>query len=246
MIAEELEGLCTKVDELPEIMMPNYVLVKVDLIHTIEKSGILISGDTSYSAKTSQGETITPAEYLPRSGTVVAMCEELVFDTEVNGKESEMESLAWETTIEVNVGDKIFFSYFKALSSAKLMYGGDMYFAIRYDSIYAVYRDNTPIPVNGWILFEDVEKEFKTSLIIPDTVKKVNTAIGRCVGVSKPNTAYLNKNLSDGIEVQVGDICRFLGRLDEAKLYLESKMNQTYDRKFFMFQRKDISFIERD
>lgn len=74
-----------------------------------------------------------------------------------------------------------------------------------------VLRDEdiyTVIPLNGQIICEPKEKEFKTSLILPESVnlkmRDKKTVICRFVG--SPNTDYLHEVYCDSTEIKSGDV----------------------------------------
>lgn len=71
---------------------------------------------------------------------------------------------------------------------------------VRGEEIYTV------IPLNGMVICEPVEKEIKTSLIIPDSLRMRDKKMVICRFVGSPNTEYINDVYADSTEIKSGDV----------------------------------------
>lgn len=147
--------------------------------------------------------------------------------------------LPWETTMDLKVGDTVWFDYMDGMNSTSFIIDDDEYRLIPYASCYIAIRDSqmeNPICLNGYILFEDV--------LLPDdgfsSERKVDPLKGKIHALAAPVEHYLDYWTED-IEVAVGDLVVF--RQKFPKVYLErQKYFQQLDKKLFRGQRKDIVF----
>lgn len=173
-------------------------------------------------------------------------------------------SLNYETKNELNVGDRVAFSYtahMYAMENGAIIDTdhGPMYF-IKYDSIYmSVDTNHVPLKmINGYILVKpeikkNIEKDgaleyskSKSGLIIPNLKTTENRTRKNMHGVvlcaGKPIGGYHQlENVKDpNVEVNAGDRIIFDPR---GSRRLESINHQEYsDTELYLIQRKDIYF----
>jgi len=91
--------------------------------------------------------------------------------------ESLTKDYMYGTTMELKVGDRIIFYYLaidrsrdgETITHTKMI--GDNY-VIPYHFVFVAIRGKEVIPVNGWVIGEGDPEEHKTSLILPDMVKR--------------------------------------------------------------------------
>lgn len=234
----------------------NYVLVKCDWelgsVNKIPGSELYVDG------------SINKEMHAPTSAEVVAVCKKIVYNGRaikkvVDDKQLRQRlhnsSLNWETTLEVNPGDKVHFHYLQIFKSSEegkyveiynpVTYSKERFYLIRYDSLFAVEDDNSVKPINGHVFVEILnEDEIRTSGLIIKSKRR--WGFGRVKYISeKMNTDYMSGDeMSDlGTEsVTVGDtICfsRFKKSGVGYELYTkESKLHGLY-----RLQRKDILMV---
>lgn len=134
----------------------NNVIIKLDL----SQENITIAGSKEIKIDTS----FNPEQHAAITGTVIAVCDKLHFNT-IPGQSH---SLDWDTDMEVQPGDYVI-SYY--LSSVNAMAGDGRvfmdelkhkYIILKYDKIFAARRGDTVIPVNGFNLLTPIlESELK-------------------------------------------------------------------------------------
>lgn len=210
----------------------NMVLIKVPDFEKerVTKSGIIldVNPDTQYF---DEGSGSHMADLARVMGFVEKVPPALLPDGDI---------LPWETTMDLEVGDTVWFDYMDGLNSTSFIIGDDEYRLLPYASCYIAIRDShqttKPICLNGYILFEDVLK--------PDdgfsTERKVDDFKGKIYAAGGPVTHTLDY-WTEKIEVEEGDIVQF--RMKFPKVYLErQKYFQQLDKKLFRGQRKDIVF----
>jgi hypothetical protein len=147
--------------------------------------------------------------------------------------------LPWHTTMDLQIGDTVFFDYMDSLHATSFIVGEDEYRLIPYASCYIAYRDSqseNPICLNGYILFEDVLK--------PDDGfsphREVDPLKGKVYAIGEP-VEHCLAYWTEDIDVGVGDYVQF--RKKFPKVYLErQKYFQQLDKKFFRGQRRDIVY----
>lgn len=147
--------------------------------------------------------------------------------------------LPWKTTMDLQVGDMVWFDYMDGLHATSFIVDDDEYRILPYASCYIAIRDSryeNPICLNGYILFEDVLK--------PDDGfsphRKVDDLKGKIYAIGDPVVHYLDY-WTENIEVAIGDHVEF--RKKFPKVYLERQKHfQQLNKKLFRAQRKDIVF----
>ena len=132
-------------------------------------------------------------KYSVSSGTVVAVCERLTKDYDFG------------TTVEIQVGDQIIFSYMaidrdphqsETITHDRKI--GDDYI-IRYNEVYCAVRNEEIIPVNGWVILEGMMEETKAEgIIIPEQYKETRSQIHCTIRhLGRPNTHYTSPMFKD-------------------------------------------------
>lgn len=146
-------------------LLRNYVLIKPDATNTFTLS----TGNDLYFDNRFEEQKAAP-----QSGTVIAVPEKLTFSH--NPGEN---SLDYQTDMELIVGDRVIFNYnAKAEAMAMGMVLGDDFF-VRYDMIYVAVRDESVICVNGTVIVEPENEEFRTKLFLPEYLRnKVKKTTG--------------------------------------------------------------------
>jgi co-chaperonin GroES (HSP10) len=209
----------------------NMVLIRVPDFNKerVTKSGIIldVNPDTQYF---DQGTGSHMADLARVIGIVEKVPPSLLPDGDI---------LPWKTTMDLLVGDTVWFDYMDGLNATSFIIGDDEYLLIPYASCYIAIRDSrfeNIICLNGYILFKDV--------LLPDDgfspERKIDPLKGKIHAIGNPVEHTLDYWTED-IEVAVGDHVEF--RKKFPKVYLErQKYFQQLDKKLFRGQRKDIVF----
>ena len=206
----------------------NMVLIKVPDFkkERVTKAGIIldVNPDTQYF---DQGEGSHMADLARVVGIVEKVPPGLTPDGDIQ---------PWETSMDLQVGDTVWFDYMDGMNATSFIMGDDEYRLIPYASCYIAYRDSRFVTLNGYILFEDVFQP-KDEL---EHIDKVDPLKGKVYAVADPVVHTLDY-WTEQIDVAVGDTVEF--RKKFPKVYLErQKYFQQLDKKLFRGQRKDIVF----
>jgi hypothetical protein len=192
---------------------------------------------------------VAPEMHAPTRGTIVNICKELNFY-----------AMPWLTTIEAKIGDEVISSYESILycfndgdsSRTFVDENNDKYFLLDYSDLFIAIRDNEVIPLNGYVICEPMEESVKSTLFIPDQLKKFNSdKFGKVAYIGSVNKEYyitngnkdIRHDLKDAADVSVGDIVIFDKNCD---LPLEYDLHQSLDgrkKTFFRFNRCYIKAI---
>ena len=230
----------------------NHVLIKPDrrndevLIGTDDKFKLYL--DTSWA----------DGEHVCVTGTVVAVPDTL------HHIRSEIPLMDWQTTMELAVGDKVWYDFVAGKNAfgndrhTDLRFfevGDDVYIAIQYSECFVARRGDQTIMLNGYILAEPIEEELKTTIELPDFLKKSRSAkFAKVVFVGSCNKSYLtlDRGLRKGVwingdtdEISVGDVVAFSPFTD---IELEYELHAKFDGKktFLRIQRKYVNAIIKE
>jgi co-chaperonin GroES (HSP10) len=165
-------------------------------------------------------------------GKVIAVPEKLTKD------------YAYGTTVEIKAGDIIIFYYLAIemtrdgdkIAHSKMI--GDNYI-INYDKVFACVRDGEVIPVNGWVIAEQIEEIEDTKLIVN---RKKSKLICKILYKGTPNAHYKDELYKDVIEddsLSTGDrVVLPAWRV----LPFEKEEHSIVKGNLVRFQRKDIDW----
>ena len=147
----------------------------------------------------------------------------------------------WKTTMDAKPGDKAIVSFHDSLNCSVVISGGHEYRILRYFSIITLIRNKKLIPVNGYMLFTQVPVKYKTTLAVPDFMKKkLDLRYGVIEHLAPPNEYYTKEDKQDldkGIDVKKGDKVVFISPLDLYAPKLESEIHSTLGKKYRYCQR---------
>ena len=172
-----------------------------------------------------------PAEHTNRISEVILPPESLFFNDKSN------RSLPWKTEIEIKKGDIVWHDFMAANNCIVIKTDKqpeEEYKLLDYNDIYVIKRNGDLIPINGYILCEEV-KEKKSDLEISE---KTDKRFGRVAYVGKKNKRYQNPHITEDIDISVGDI--IIKRRADVHILLESEDHRQLDKPYFIIQRKDI------
>jgi co-chaperonin GroES (HSP10) len=149
--------------------------------------------------------------YIVRHGKVVRVPDKLTFwDTDKTG-------ITWKTTMDVKVGDVVWFYGITSHSSEKITFEGKKYIFVRYDDLYIAKRDNDIICLNGNVLMKPL---YKTVKALAYEKEEVDTVFAEIYKVGKINLSYQNETMMDDPDLRVGMKAFIFGM---AVRYLEMK-----------------------
>lgn len=218
----------------------NHVLLEVDFLRHKKiafQSGTEIIIDPEFSKE----------KHANNTGIVVQVPESLYYNN--NGTDV-MQSMEFNTDIEVKIGDKVFFHYLQinAIIAERKHFerDGKFYAFIRHDSLFCGIRNDEIIMFNGWMLLEpiDLAVDEKSAVVttLPKDRQKKDPLKGRITHIGGLVKEYFyGKDDTDvGIEVAKGDVVIFLPHSD---IPLEYKLHQSLDKKYYRVQRKEVLSI---
>lgn len=180
-----------KVENIEDIKFPytsNFVIVEVKEKndHIKLKNGLKLYVDTSYNK----------SEHADRVFAVVRPPEKLYFS-----KKPHATAMTWETEQELKAGDDVLIGFMHSLNMPMIKCKEKEYFLAHYSELYCARRNGEYIPLNGYVIMDEVIREER---LLDYTVDKVdNRGVIKYLG--KPNKQYMEKEYSDGADVSVGD-----------------------------------------
>jgi len=192
--------------------------------------------------------TYNPQNFVPRTGTVVLTPKELIYNN------SEYTSW-WDTDIEVQAGDEVYCSYFEILLALGrlinptlpehetkpeyIVKDGYIHVFIKYNAIIFAKRQETIIPVNGFMLVEPLKEKIIITKIELTEARKNNTSesFGRVAYIGKPLRAYKGIKTNDNGDIKTGDVVWFKPL---SSINLEYLLCSTMGRQYYYMQRLAI------
>jgi co-chaperonin GroES (HSP10) len=239
-------------------VLNNMVLVKTYNYNNITKAGIHIAPSFLKEIP----------DHAIRCSIVVRVPDKLMYRdnspiTMYPGKPIPMD---WETEMELQEGDIVFHDYLDSMNAQLIKYEGDEYRLIPYSGCYVAKRlmrgfsydgakekshiiiegENVykVIPLNGYVLCEEVEYEIKA---ISYTKKVTDPRKGKVKFIGKPNKKYFHKNRTDeNREIKKDDVIFLFKQYSGRKIYLEDPVHRLFNgnRTYFVVQRFKIGGVE--
>lgn len=151
--------------------------------------------------------------------------------------------MMWRTTMELQVGDVVWYDYLMSLNSDSFIVDGVEYKLMDYDYLYVAKRGEKIICLNGYCLFSPKKDELSTNsdLIIIHDGNDIRLA--KMIYSSPPNVEYDNEWVDDG-NIDVGDMCIF----SMPPIMLEAEYHSLFDgkRQYRISQRRYLYGYVRD
>ena len=158
--------------------------------------------------------------------------------------------MPWETTIETQEGDMVWFNYMQTLLSFKKgnYYkgpNGELYILVKYSELSVAKRGDEVIPLNGYCLLEPIGSSLNNraesiGLVLPEAAKgQVDNRKAVVAYVGTPNKRYLNSIYKDAKGLKIGDEVL----MDKnCTVPLEASEHATFDggKKYFKVMLRDI------
>lgn len=211
-----------KSDDLRFVPCNNKVLCKVEVLDGFDKSRGFFTGNAEWS---NEGQMVT------RYGSIVALPKKLSF----REKPQDL-GLEWKTSLEAKVGDIAYWGIMEGANCPLIQVGEETYYLIDYAEIRLLKREEEIIPVNGFVLLEEVKEGQKGSIIAPESFKKTDKKRGIVRYLGRRNECYY-PDIHYDAHLEVGDTVLFgAGVLTE----LEDERYFSVARGLFYAQRRWI------
>jgi hypothetical protein len=233
-----------EINKLPESVMPNYVMVKLDGINKDRrtKGGIYITSGRSDDVL----DNLEIFNQIDRHGTVVKVPPFLIFEP------GNQFSLAWKTKIEVEIGDRVWMRQIEANVASRVKIGENYYKIVRYDSLNVAKRGDKVIPLNGQVLMQQIFKESSKLIKQPFRINYKDRGIVKYCGT--PNEDYIDNYYRKGGQIinseyftdegiiKEGDIVHYqiVENQNMDEIFLESELFPTFGEKVKLCQRRHI------
>lgn len=158
------------------------------------KTGIELFVDNSYQI----------GQHAVRSGKIAKVPKKLVFwdEDDING-------LYWKTTMEVKVGDEVWFYGMSAHSGEKIKCNDKLYVIMNYADLYVAKRNGVVVCLNGNVLLKPL---FKTEKALSFEKQYIDPDFAEIAYIGSCNTEYEaeyradDENLKSGMRVCISGI----------------------------------------
>lgn len=218
------------IDEMTLSAYSNMVLIKIPDFEKDRKTKAGVILDVNPDVQYLDGE----GSHMADLARVVGVVEKVP-----PGLLPEGDLLPWKTTMDLKIGDMVWFDYMDGLHATSFIVDDDEYRLIPYASCYIAIRDSrmeNPLCLNGYCLFEEV--------LLPDDGfsphRAVDQSRGKVYATGDP-VEHANNYWTDLIDIDKEDIVVF--RKKYPRVFLErQKYFQQLDKKLFRAQRKDIIY----
>jgi co-chaperonin GroES (HSP10) len=209
----------------------------------VRPSGLIIVKDLEFFISTSKEsvEALDQSAHLDRYGIVRKIPDKL-----------DCKKMDWETEIEIQVGDMVWFDYHSAHHCPIIQVEDKKYRVLEYYNLIVAKRNwlwtlnikiqkkvsfnPEIIPLNGYCLFEEISELPKTKLIIP--FQHIDKKIGIVKFIGNKNKSYKNKKKFDDMDFKVEDKVIFR---NEVNNLLENSMHRIFsDGDLRYNQRTDV------
>jgi len=210
-------------DELDKLNIPfasNMVIVHVPHKNenTRTNAGVYVVGDTDFSVH----------HHVERWGYVYALPSS--FEYELS---RDMEQ--WDTDVECEVGDKVWFDYRAALNAYTFVVNGEWYKLLKYSHLYVAIRGEDIIPLNGYVLFKRFIPEKESEFLLDSDPDE---RFGIVAYAGSKNKRYRIDMFSDDIDIKNGDHVVF--EEGTACFDMEYELHEVFGESVVLQQRKRI------
>lgn len=226
------------------ILPPNQVLVESAITSEgLKTKGGVTAGfneDTVYA----EGDNAWNADLCIPYGTVYRAPQKLYFN------EKDDASMMWECDMELQKGDKVWFSIIESYNAMTFKVGDRYFKLIPYSDIYALKRyadaldpNGSIVVLNGYVLCEPVNLK-KISDLDVVSEDKIDTTKARVKFFGTPNKRYKDKSSVDFQELHEGDMV--LLAKGTPLMFLERKKYFAQfdgDNLYWVIQRRKIMAI---
>jgi co-chaperonin GroES (HSP10) len=175
---------------------------------------------------------------------------------EVWGAPKYLRGKNWNTTVELQEGDRVVVHYlaisnaFKPESFQAVIEGNDLYVFVNYESIYAIIRDGVIIPINGYLLVEPCEnpewirlqermKAIGQEAVRLSTKNNTDVVYGIIRYIGKPVERYAGGKTDNGFDVKQGDTV-VMRRISDIPIEFDLHAKFDSGKKYWRVQRRNI------
>lgn len=203
----------------------NSVLVRIDDRHDKITHGTLtLHLDTSFEV----------GKHAANKGVVIKVPDKFVYSEKPLPNTGE-----WDTEIEVEENDLVYFDYLTGIECSKIECKGELYYVLPYHVLYVARRGEAVIPLNGYVLCSPIIKEegYKDFKFERENPKyAIVEYAGSC------NKRYRQKRYYDDPEVRVG--CKIVYGLP-VNLFLEQEEHSSFNgtKRYKIVQRRHLTGI---
>ena len=212
----------------------NFLLVRVKSNEgRTTEAGIIVgfNDDVQYA----EGSGSHMADMTEVHGTVIQVPDKLSY------AKDDPYSMSWKTEMVLRSGDEVWFNFIASAHSNGFDIDGEMYLFIPYADCLVAKRGETVIPLNGYVLLSEINKNETSKVLYLAEDDKVDTRRGIVRYVGEPNAEYRVDTFSDNIDIQEGDIVQIKAgftpfRLERQKYFAD------FGEMLLVVQRRNIDF----
>ena len=230
-IAELSKNLLSKLRLVPNT---NLLLVRVPTNEGRTTEGGIIVGfndDVQYA----EGSGSHMADMAEVHGTVVKAPDKLYYSKD------DAYSMSWKTRMAVKEGDEVWFNFIASTHSTGFKIDGEMYLFIPYADCLVAKRGEEVIPLNGYVLLSEMNKEEVSKVLYLAETDKVDLQRGTVRFVGEPNAEYRVDTFSDDIDIQEGDVVQIKAGFTPFRLERQ-KYFSDFGEMLLVVQRRNIDF----
>jgi hypothetical protein len=195
--------------------------------------------------------TFDPDRHATVTGIIWGLPSHLYYSGEPN------KGMPWKTQLEAKIGDGVIVYYLSIINALKpkegryIVENGERYVLIPYQFLYALVRDGSIIPINGYVLIEGIEDpsitrekermaKMNMELIVLERRINNNVVFGRVKYIGIPNREYVDYGQSDrGVDVAVDDAV-VIRKTNDVPLQYELHQQVNQGVKLFRVQRRNL------
>ena len=225
--------------ELPSIShfkpINNLVLIHITPSEYERLASGIFLGDVE--SITDEHRRYEPAEHAVRMGRVVAVPDVFQYTKTPNiGSD-------WDTEIEIEVGDLVWFSHTDAYNAQLVRCSGEWYYMMRYTNLILAKRGNSIIMLNGYLLADPVYRYIKHPLLIGVIDKELDYSTAIVTHAGKPvrykSSFYTsNEDIDVGDKVMLANAKAFIWLESDLHLMLDGKKHRVIQRRYVTCKRE--------
>lgn len=186
-------------EELDRAEIPmNHVLVQITRHAEGLKTNAGIQIGFNEDVVYAEGDDSHSANLAEVFGVVTKVPDKLFFDP------SDSKSMDWDTDMELQIGDLVWYSLVEAKNSVQVLCDGITYKSVPYQDCYVAKRDRKVIVLNGYVLCEPCFKA-KISSLDHFSSQQEDKTRGVIKFLGSPVKAFLRPEYSQIEDLQVGD-----------------------------------------
>lgn len=210
----------------------NHILVRIKSNEgRTTKAGVIVgfNADIQYA----EGSGSHMADMAEVHGTVIKVPDKLYY------AKDDPYSMSWKTKMMLKVDDEVWFNFIASSHSSGFDVDGEMYLFIPYADCFVAKRGDEVIPLNGYVLLEEMKKEAVSEVIV--MADETDMQRGKVRFVGEPNEEYRVDSFSDDIEIQEGDVVQIRAGFTPYRLERQEYFAD-FGEMLLVVQRRNIDF----